>query len=49
MSYLAGLTRLRPYPEHQSLQNPTVSHGWHYYWKSSEVAALRDDLIDMLV
>lgn len=46
---VADLTGLRPYPEHQALLDPTVPHGWHYYWKSSEVAALDDDLIDLLV
>ncbi|MGW7287369.1 hypothetical protein ACWGH4_17950 [Streptomyces sp. NPDC054847] len=27
-----------------------MPHGWkHYYWMSGEVAALRDDVIDVLV
>lgn len=46
---LADLTGLRPYPEHQAMLDPTAPHGWHYYWKSSEVAMLGDDLIDVLV
>ncbi|MBT2403501.1 hypothetical protein J7F00_08010 [Streptomyces sp. ISL-21] len=40
---------MRPYPEHQGMLDPTAPHGWHYYWKSSEVATLSDDLIDVLV
>ncbi|MGN9793938.1 hypothetical protein ACTMTU_22945 [Streptomyces sp. OZ13] len=35
----ADLTRMGPVP-----------HGWkHYYWRSGEVAELRDDLTDVLV
>jgi FAD/FMN-containing dehydrogenase len=43
------LLRPRPYGELQRLQDPTVPHGWHYYWKSGEVPALPDGLIDTLV
>jgi FAD/FMN-containing dehydrogenase len=38
----------RAYVEHQSGIDPTVLHGWHYYWKSTHLPELSDDLIDML-
>ncbi|MGW6707012.1 FAD-binding oxidoreductase [Streptomyces sp. NPDC054956] len=46
---LADLTAVRPYPEHQAQLDAVAPHGWHYYWKSCEVATLDDDLIDVLV
>jgi FAD/FMN-containing dehydrogenase len=39
----------RPYVELQQLFNPTVPHGWHYYWRSWEVPPLGDAAIDTLV
>ena len=39
----------RPYAELQGLFDPTVPHGWHYYWKSWEVPPLGDAAIDVLV
>jgi FAD binding domain-containing protein len=39
----------RPYVELQELFNPTVPHGWHYYWKSCELPPLQDGAIDTLV
>jgi FAD/FMN-containing dehydrogenase len=39
----------RPYVELQSLFNPAVPHGWHYYWKSWELPPLTDAAIDALV
>jgi FAD/FMN-containing dehydrogenase len=39
----------RPYVELQSLFNPGVPHGWHYYWKSWELPPLQDAAIDTLV
>jgi FAD/FMN-containing dehydrogenase len=39
----------RPYAELQRLFDPTVPHGWHYYWKSWEVPPLDDATIDVLV
>jgi FAD/FMN-containing dehydrogenase len=38
----------KSYAEHQSGIDPTVLHGWHYYWKSTHLPALNDDLIDVL-
>jgi FAD/FMN-containing dehydrogenase len=38
-----------PYVGFQSALDSTVVHGWNYYWKSTHLPELRDDLIDMLV
>lgn len=29
--------------------DPTVPHGWHYYWKSWELPPFSDEAIDVLV
>jgi FAD/FMN-containing dehydrogenase len=39
----------RPYTELQSMFDATVPHGWHYYWKSSELPPLRDGAVETLV
>jgi FAD/FMN-containing dehydrogenase len=39
----------RPYAELQQMFDPSVPHGWHYYWKSWEVPPLADGAIDALV
>jgi FAD/FMN-containing dehydrogenase len=39
----------RPFAGFQALLDRTVPQGWHYYWKSHDVPALKDDLIDVLV
>jgi FAD/FMN-containing dehydrogenase/DNA-binding HxlR family transcriptional regulator len=41
--------RYRPYTNLQSLLDPTVPHGWHYYWKGTGLQGLPDDAIDTLV
>jgi hypothetical protein len=33
---------------HQSALDSTVPHGWNYYWKSTYLPELRDDLIDVI-
>jgi FAD/FMN-containing dehydrogenase len=38
-----------PYTELQSMFDATVPHGWHYYWKSSELPPLSDGAIETLV
>jgi hypothetical protein len=43
---LAGPT---PYVGFQSAIDATVVHGWNYYWKSTHLPELRDDLIDVIV
>ena len=45
---LLDLIAPRPYLENQALNDPTVPHGWHYYWKSAETGELSDDLIGAL-
>ena len=46
---LADLLTTRPYVQLQSMNDKTVPHGWHYYWKSSEVPPFTDAMIDTLV
>jgi FAD/FMN-containing dehydrogenase len=36
------------YAGFQSALDSTVPHGWHYYWKSTHLPELRDDLIDVI-
>jgi FAD/FMN-containing dehydrogenase len=36
------------YVDHQSAIDSTVLHGWNYYWKSTYLPELRDDLIDVI-
>ena len=42
---LVGPTR---YVDHQSGIDSTVPHGWHYYWKSTNLAGLSDEVIDIV-
>jgi FAD/FMN-containing dehydrogenase len=42
---LIGATR---YVDHQSGLDDTVPHGWHYYWKATNLTALSDDVIDIV-
>jgi DNA-binding HxlR family transcriptional regulator len=39
----------RPYTALQSMFDAGVPHGWHYYWKSAEIGALEDAVVDTLV
>jgi FAD/FMN-containing dehydrogenase len=43
---LVGPTR---YVDHQSGLDDTVPHGWHYYWKATDLADLSDEVIDTVV
>jgi FAD/FMN-containing dehydrogenase len=36
------------YVDFQSAMDSTVPHGWEYYWKSTHLPELRDDLIDVI-
>ncbi|HEX6016979.1 MAG TPA: FAD-binding oxidoreductase [Burkholderiaceae bacterium] len=38
-----------PYAGFQSALDSTVVHGWNYYWKSTHLPVLSDELIDALV
>jgi FAD/FMN-containing dehydrogenase len=46
---LADAMATRPYVELQSMNDATVPHGWHYHWRSHELAELSDDAIDALL
>ena len=36
------------YVDHQSGLDDTVPHGWHYYWKATNLTGLSDDVIDVI-
>ena len=42
---LVGPTR---YADHQSALDDTVPHGWHYYWKATNLTGLSDEVIDIV-
>jgi FAD/FMN-containing dehydrogenase len=46
---LLDLVGTAPYAGFQSALDSTVVHGWNYYWKSTHLPELRDDLIDVIV
>jgi FAD/FMN-containing dehydrogenase len=45
---LLDLVGPTPYAGFQSALDSTVMHGWNYYWKSSHLPELGDDLIDVI-
>jgi FAD/FMN-containing dehydrogenase len=45
---LLDLVGPKPYVGFQSALDSTVLHGWNYYWKSTHLPELRDDLIDVI-
>jgi FAD binding domain/Berberine and berberine like len=45
---LLDLVAPTPYVDHQSGIDSTVRHGWNYYWKSTYLPVLSDDLVDIL-
>jgi FAD/FMN-containing dehydrogenase len=47
-SPLLDLVGTRPYAGFQSALDSTVPHGWNYYWKSTHLPELRDDLIEAI-
>ena len=38
----------RSYVDHQSGIDDTVPHGWHYYWKATNLTGLSDEVIDIV-
>ena len=46
---IVDLLEPKPYTALQSMFDPSVPHGWHYYWKSVELPPLTDTAIDTLV
>jgi hypothetical protein len=45
---LLDLVGPAPYVGFQSALDSTVVHGWNYYWKSTHLPELRDNLIDVI-
>jgi FAD/FMN-containing dehydrogenase len=45
---LVDLLAPRPYADFQSGFDDTVLHGWHYHWKSTNLAGLSDDVIAVI-
>jgi hypothetical protein len=45
---LLDLVGPTPYVGFQSALDSTVVHGWNYYWKSTHLPELSDDLIDVI-
>ena len=45
---LLDLVGPTPYVGFQSAIDSTVVHGWHYYWKSTHLPELRDELIEVI-
>jgi len=45
---LVDLLSPTPYAAFQSALNDTVPHGWHYYWKATNLAGLTDDVIAVI-
>ncbi|WP_458112347.1 FAD-binding oxidoreductase [Arthrobacter sp. R1-13] len=48
-SPVLDLCRPKPFLEHQKMFDPSFPHGWSYYVRSCDVAALDDDVIDIVV
>ena len=45
---LLDLVAPTPYVDHQSGIDSTVRHGWNYYWKSTYLPELSDDLVNVI-
>ncbi|MDQ4053257.1 MAG: FAD-binding oxidoreductase [Actinomycetota bacterium] len=45
---LVDLVGPTSYVDHQSSLDGTVPHGWHYYWKGTNLPALSDAVIDVV-
>jgi hypothetical protein len=45
---LLDLVGPTPYIRTQSAIDSTVEHGWHYYWKSTHLPELDDELINVI-
>lgn len=48
-SPLIDLVASKPYTAHQGSTDATVLHGWQYYWKSTDLPKLSDDIIDIMI
>ncbi|HEU0224268.1 MAG TPA: FAD-binding oxidoreductase [Steroidobacteraceae bacterium] len=47
-SPLVDLIAPTPYAAFQGALDDTVRHGWHYYWKATNLTGLSDDVIDVI-
>jgi FAD/FMN-containing dehydrogenase len=45
---LVDLVGPKLYVDHQSSIDDTVPHGWHYYWKATNLTGLSDEVIDVV-
>ena len=45
---LVDLVGPKLYVDHQSGIDDTVPHGWHYYWKGTNLTVLSDEVIDIV-
>jgi FAD/FMN-containing dehydrogenase len=45
---LVDLVEPTLYVDHQSGMDDTVRHGWHYYWKATDLTGLSDAVIDIV-
>jgi FAD/FMN-containing dehydrogenase len=45
---LVDLVGPTPYVDHQGSLDDTVPHGWHYYWKATNLTDLSDRVIDVV-
>jgi FAD/FMN-containing dehydrogenase len=48
-SPVLDLCQPKPYLAHQAMFDPSFRHGWSYYVRSCDVAALTDEVIDIVV
>ena len=45
---LVDLVEPKPYMAHQGAIDETVPHGWHYYWKATNLTGLSDAVISVV-
>jgi hypothetical protein len=45
---LIDLISPKPYVAHQRSLDDTVPHGWHYYWKATNLAGLSDEVVSVI-
>src|SRR5262249_11504177 len=45
---LVDLIGPKLYVDHQRGIDSTVPHGWHYYWKGTDLSVLSDEVIDVI-
>jgi FAD/FMN-containing dehydrogenase len=48
-SPLIDLVGPTPYVDHQRGMDDTLPHGWNYYWKATNLDAVSDEVIDVIV